>query len=262
MTDASPGKTTAGRRPRARAATLRQAMPDGEPRLPPITAVVCTLNEAPNLIHVLPRIPSYVDEVLLVDGHSTDGTVEIAKSLKPDIRVLYQEGKGKGVAMRYGIEQATGDIIVTLDADGETDPQEMDKFIEPLLQGYDFAKGSRFATGWKHKPLHRLMGNFVIANTCNALYGTRFSDLCSGYNAFWRHVLERAYLWSDDGWNYEPLIMARVLRASLKVVEVPHTFTGRAGDESKLSSWGQGTTTMWVLFRERFAKQPRVHSKR
>ena len=145
-----------------------------------------------------------------MDGHSTDGTVEIARSLKPDIRVLLQKGQGKGEAMRYGMEQATGDIIVTLDADGETDPEEMAKFIEPLLQGYDFAKGTRFAAGWRHKPLHRLLGNFVIANTCNLLYGTRFSDLCSGYNAFWRHVLERAYLWSDDGWNYEPLIIARV----------------------------------------------------
>ena len=144
MTDASPRKTTEGRRPRSRAASSRQAMPESEPRWPPITAVVCTLNEAPNLIHVLPRIPSYVDEVLLVDGHSTDGTVEIARTLRPDIRVLYQEGNGKGEAMRYGMEQATGDIIVTLDADGETDPQEMAKFIEPLLQGYDFDEGLAF----------------------------------------------------------------------------------------------------------------------
>ena len=258
MTDASPRTTTAGPRPRSRAASFRQAMPEREPHWPPITAVVCTLNEAPNLIHVLPRIPSYIDEVLLVDGHSTDGTVETARSLKPDIRVLYQEGRGKGEAMRYGVEQAAGDIVVMLDADGETDPQDMPKFIEPLIQGSDWTKGSRFTTGWKHKRLHRLLGNFVIANTCNVLYGTRFSDLCSGYNAFWKTVLDRAYLWSDDGWNYEPLMIARVLRAGLKVVEVPQTFSGRAGEESKLGSWGQGITSMRVLIKERFASQPRA----
>ena len=258
MTNAGPRTTTAGSRTRSGAASSRQARSEGDPAWPPITAVVCTLNEAPNLIHVLPRIPAYVDEVLLVDGHSTDGTVELARSLRPDIRVLYQEGSGKGEAMRYGVEQAAGDIIVMLDADGETDPQDMAKFIEPLMQGSDWTKGSRFTTGWKHKPLHRLLGNFVIANTCNVLYGTRFSDLCSGYNAFWKNVLDRAYLWSDDGWNYEPLMIARALRAGLKVVEVPQTFRGRVGEESKLGSWGQGTTAIRVLFRERFARQPRA----
>ena len=219
---------------------------------PTVTALICTLNEAPNLSLVLPKIPSQVDEVLLVDGHSTDGTVEVAKELRPDIRVLYQEGRGKGVALRYGVEEATGEIIVTLDADGETDPEDMPRFIEPLLQGYDFVKGSRFATGWKKKPPHRLLGNFVIANTCNLLYGTRFTDLCSGYNAFWKSILDRAYLWAEDGWNYEPLMIARVLRAGLKVREVAQTYSGRSGEESKLGSWNQGLKAMKVLLSERF----------
>ena len=230
-----------------------EAAAEGNQQWPTITALFCSLNEAPNLSRVLPKIPSQVDEVLLVDGHSTDGTVELAKRLRPDIRVLYQQGRGKCDALRYGVEQATGEIIVTLDADGETDPEDMPRFIEPLLAGYDFVKGSRFATGWKHKPPHRLLGNFVIANTCNILYGTRFTDLCSGYNAFWKSVLDRANIWADDGWNYEPLIIARVLRAGLKVREVAQTFGGRISEESKLGDWGQGFKSMRVLVRERFS---------
>ena len=243
------------------ATSSSQSAAQGEQQWPTVTALICSLNEAPNLSLVLPQIPSQVNEVLLVDGHSTDGTVEVAKRLRPDIRVLYQPGRGKADALRYGIEQATGEIIVTLDADGETDPQDMPRFIEPLLAGYDFVKGSRFATGWKHKPPHRLLGNLVIANTCNILYGTRFTDLCSGYKAFWKNVLDRANLWADDGWNYEPLIIARVLRAGLKIREVAQTYSGRSGGESKLSSWGQGLTTMKVLVRERFSSAYRPTQK-
>jgi len=112
---------------------------------PAITIVICALNEEENLPYVLPKIPGSVNEVLLVDGHSTDATVEVAKKLCPKIRVLYQSGKGKGDAIKFGVSQATGDIIITLDADGQTNPDDIDRFIAPLLNGYDLAKGTRLA---------------------------------------------------------------------------------------------------------------------
>ena len=220
---------------------------------PSVSAVVCALNEARNLPHVLPHIPDWVDEVLLVDGGSTDETVAVARRLRPGVRVLRQSGEGKGAAMREGIERARGEIIVTLDADGETDPRELPSFVERLLEGHDFVKGSRFAKGWRNKPAHRLLGNWVIVTACNLLFGSKFSDLCSGYNAFWRDVPQRVNIWADDGWNYEPLILARLLRAGLDVVEEPQSYAGRLGEESKLSSWGQGLKTMLVLLQERFA---------
>jgi glycosyltransferase involved in cell wall biosynthesis len=150
-----------------------------------ITALICALNEADNLQHVLPTIPDWVDEVLLVDGHSTDNTVETAKNLRPDMNVIQQPGKGKGDALKYGIKNAAGDIIVTLDADGSTDPEEIPKFIEPLLHGYDFAKGSRFLNSWPRMPFHRRFGNYLLFTTANILHGTRYTDICSGYNACW-----------------------------------------------------------------------------
>ena len=225
---------------------------------PTVSVVICALNEASNLAHVLPRIPTTVDEVILVDGHSADNTVEVARGLRPDIRVLYQDGQGKGNALRYGVQHASGEVIVTLDADGETDPQELPSFVNRLLLGHDFVKGSRFARGWRNKPWHRLLGNFLIVSTCNLLFRTRFSDLCSGYNTFWRDVAQRVNLWAEDDWNYEPLIIARLLRAGMDVVEEPQTYRGRVSDTSKLSSWTQGFTAIRVLLRERFRAREEV----
>ena len=220
--------------------------------VPTVSVVICALNERESLSRVLPRIPAWIHEVLLVDGHSTDGTRELAQQLRPGLRILEQPGFGKGDALRHGVSQATADIVVTLDADGETNPDEIPRFLAALYQGYDFAKGSRSASGFAGKPRHRRFGNRAIATVCNLLYGTRFTDLCSGYNAFWRRITERVELWSPDGWNYEPSIIARVLKAKLKVIEVPQQGGGRLGGRSKLSSWGQALRAVWVLLRVRF----------
>jgi O-antigen/teichoic acid export membrane protein len=219
---------------------------------PTVSAVLCALNERESLSYVLGRIPPWVHEILLVDGHSTDGTQELARRLRPEVRILEQPGFGKGDALRHGVSEARGDIIVTLDADGETDPEEIPRFLKPLLLGYDFAKGSRCASGFADKPLHRRFGNRAIAAICNILYGTRFTDLCSGYNAFWRQVTQRVNLWADDGWNYEPSIIARALRGRLKVVEVLQRGGGRVSGQSKLASWGQAFRAIRALVRERF----------
>jgi glycosyltransferase involved in cell wall biosynthesis len=138
------------------------------PPYPKVSVVICTLNEAKNLPYVLPYIPDWVDEVVLVDGHSTDGTVEVAKKLRPDVKVFYQPGKGKGEALRLGIKSSNGDIIVTLDADGETDPRDMGRFIEVLLRGFEFVKGSRFRLCLPvGKQTHRMIGNLIIASLFN-----------------------------------------------------------------------------------------------
>lgn len=203
--------------------------------------------------HVLPKIPQWVDEILLVDGRSTDRTVEVAKGIHPEIRVVYQSGEGKGDALRCGIEQARGHIIVTLDADGSTDPEEMPKFIKPLLNGYDFAKGSRFLQGFpRNKPWYRILGNWIITLTFDVLFFSKYTDLCSGYNAFWKTAIEQANPWLPDGFENEPLINCRVRKKGVKVTEVGHLDTGRLQGDIKELSWRQGFKAIKTIIRERF----------
>lgn len=237
--------------------TSDQARGDGRPAaakpdMPSISAVICTLNEEENLAYLLPRIPPWVDEILLVDGHSTDATVDVARRLRPDIRILYQPGTGKGDALRYAIQQARGDIIVTLDADGTTNPEDIPRFLEPLMDGYDFAKGSRFALARpRGKPLHRIFGNWLIVMTFNVLFFRRYTDLCSGFNAFWKRALEKVKL-DGDALEDEPLINVRVRKAGLKVKEVGHIDQGRINGQSKAPGWRQGFRAIRTIVRERF----------
>jgi len=218
-----------------------------------VSVVICTLNEERNLPFVIPKIPVWVDEVIIVDAHSTDKTVESALRLRPDIKIIYQPREGKGDAMKYGIEQASGDIVAMLDADGQNNPEDIGELIKPLFNGYDFAKGSRLAKGRPNDMLfHRWLGNTAIALTCNMLYRTKFTDLCSGYNAFWRESFLAINPWAKENWGYEPLFIARVLRAKLKITEVPHGYTKRMNGKSNLPNLKQGLTAIMVLFRERF----------
>lgn len=217
-----------------------------------ITALICTLNEEESLPHVLPGIPDWVDEVLLVDGHSTDNTVALARESRPDVRVLTQPGRGKGDALKYGVRKATGEIVVTLDADGETDPEDMPRLIEPLLHGYDFVKGSRLAHGRPIRmPRYRWFGNKVLAVTFNLLYGTRYTDICSGYNAFWKRAFLQVPL-TYDTFHMDQQLLARAHKAGLEVAEVVHCSDGRIAGTSKTSGIKQGFTDWFVIIGERF----------
>lgn len=229
---------------------------------PAVTVLICTLNEEQNLPYVLPKIPGWVDEILLVDGHSIDKTVELAKQLRPEIKILSQPGKGKGAALKFGVQHATGEIIVTLDADGETPPEEINSFIIPLLQGKDFAKGSRLSRRRPPKmPSYRWFGNKVLANTCNLLFSTRFTDICSGYNAFWKKKFLQLNLPCDVhelGCSMEQLMIVRSKKIGMKIEEIPHSSNGRIGGSSVLSnvpqSVMQGFKDWFIVIGERFQK--------
>ena len=139
--------------------------------LPPsVSVVVPALNEARNIPHVFSRIPADVYEVVLVDGFSVDDTVAIARQARPDVRVVAQTRQGKGNALACGFAAATGDIIAMVDADGSADPGEIPRFVAALLDGADFAKGTRFAEGGGSNDITRLrsLGNYALTAFFNA----------------------------------------------------------------------------------------------
>jgi glycosyltransferase involved in cell wall biosynthesis len=229
---------------------------DNKPKdKPKVTLIIPTLNEAENLTALLPQVTKVpgLDEILLVDGHSKDNTVEIAKKLCPDIRVIFQDGKGKGNALRYGIDQATGEIVVTIDADGSMDPGEIPSFVNPLLEGYDFVKGSRFihGVGTKDMPFSRIFGNRVFTVLVNVLYGTKFTDLCYGYNAFWKTVFQKNKL-TYDGFEIETEMYIRALKGKAKIKEVPSFEHARLHGDGGLRTFKDGWRILRTIFRERF----------
>src|ERR1035441_8519811 len=128
-----------------------------QPR-PRVSVVIPALNEARNLLHVFARIPAGVHEVILVDGRSVDDTVAVARRLRPDLRVVKQTRTGKGNALACGFAVASGDIIAMVDADGSADPGEIPRFVQALLDGADFAKGTRFAAGGGSSDITRARG--------------------------------------------------------------------------------------------------------
>ena len=202
-------------------------------RRPSISVIIPTLNEAENLPLVLPFIPlDWVDEVILVDGRSTDGTVQVAKKHLPSIKVILETRRGKGVALCTGYNAARGDILIVLDADGSHDQREIPRFIHALIEGADFAKGSRFAPGGgtTDMPRIRQIGNRFFVLLVNSLFNVHFTDLCYGYHAFWRYCLDTIALDDVDGFEIDTAIYLRTLHQHLRVAEVPsfegHRFLG------------------------------------
>jgi len=228
-----------------------------EQTVPRVSIVIPTLNEARNLPHVFADLPPDVHEVIVVDGFSTDGTSDVARVLRPDVKIVQQRHRGKGDALRCGFEAATGDILVMLDADGSADPAEIPAFVEALMEGVDFAKGTRFRTGGGSADITRVRsaGNRVLNGIVNLLFRTSYSDLCYGYNAFWRHCLDAMKV-DCTGFEVETLINIRIARAGLKVREVPSFERSRIHGESNLHTFRDGGRVLRTILRERMRRRP------
>ena len=233
---------------------------------PKVTVVIPTLNEARNLPHVFSRLPDDLHEVIVVDGRSVDDTLAVARQLRPDVRIVMQNRHGKGNAIACGFAAATGDIIAMVDADGSADPSEIPRFVEVLLGGADFAKGSRFVDGGGSADITRIrrLGNRFFGVFFNICYGASYSDLCYGFNVFWRsHVSaldldvtspppekSDGRLWGD-GFEIETLIHIRIVKAGLIVTEVPSFEHRRIHGASNLSTFGDGIRVLRTIITER-----------
>jgi hypothetical protein len=243
---------------------------------PRLSVVIPTLNEARNLPYVFSHLPEDIFEVIVVDGHSVDDTIAVASRLRPDVRVVQQSRRGKGNALACGFAAATGDVIAMVDADGSTDPGEIPRFVQALLGGADFAKGTRFAPGGGSSDITRLrwLGNRMLGAVVNLCHGTHYSDLCYGFNVFWRKyvpVLDLditsppsskgdGLLWGD-GFEIETLIHMRVAEAGLRVAEVPSFEHSRIHGASNLAAFSDGLRVLTIILVERRRARRRHRSR-
>lgn len=215
-----------------------------------VSLVIPVRNEARNVAWVLEQISDDVDEIILVDGASTDATLITALSYRPDIRVVPQEGTGKGSALRTGFLAATGDIIVMMDADGSMAPQEIRHYVHFLRNGYDFVKGSRFIVGGGSldiTPFRRLGNRFLLA-VFNSVYEAELTDLCYGFCAFHRRYLELLQL-SATGFEIEAEMTVQAMQAGLRIAEVPSLEMPRRSGKSNLNAIRDGIRVLRTVLR-------------
>lgn len=215
-----------------------------------VSLVIPVKNEARNIAWVLDQIDDSIHEVILVDGNSTDATVITARSCRPDIKVVNQEGSGKGSALRSGFLAATGDMIVMMDADGSMAPSEITHYIHFLSNGYDFVKGSRFIPGGGSLDItpFRRLGNRFLLGVFNTLYKAELTDLCYGFCAFHRRYLELLEL-SATGFEIEAEMVVRSMQSGLRIAEVPSLELPRRAGKSNLNSIRDGIRVLRTVLR-------------
>lgn len=236
---------------------------DGAPhdfKRPTVSVIIPALNEARNLPHVAARMPVGIDEIVFVDGNSVDDSVAVARTLWPRAIIVTQTRRGKGNALACGFEAASGDIVVMIDADGSTDPMEIPRYLAALTSGADYAKGSRFIQGGGSSDITRIrrVGNWGLNALVNILFGTKYTDLCYGYNAFSRRCLDAMRLPSTagdepqwgDGFEIETLINVRVAASGLKIAEVCSFEKDRIHGASNLNAVSDGLRVLRTIRRE------------
>ncbi|ABK15038.1 MAG: S-layer glycoprotein N-glycosyltransferase AglJ [Methanothrix sp.] len=215
-----------------------------------VCVLIPTLNEAGSIREVIEGFRSMgFQDILVIDGHSTDGTPDLAR--EAGARVIVQSGSGKGQALLEAFGLIDKEYIVLIDGDGTYLPSEVDRLLDPLMRGRaDHVIGNRFSNlrGGSLKRLN-LVGNWLINMLFGIIYGVRLRDILSGYRAFTRSGISSLDL-SVTGFEIESEITIESLKKGLRIVEVPITYLPRAGGtRTKLSPLRDGPKIMLTIYR-------------
>jgi glycosyltransferase involved in cell wall biosynthesis len=224
-----------------------------------LSIIIQVYNERNTIKEVLRRVRA-VDlgdvekEIIVVDDGSTDGTRDILAMEEDSVtRVIkHAENRGKGAAVRSGLEAVSGDLVIIQDADLEYDPDDYPRLLEPVLKGKaQVVYGSRFTGPRKNMLFWHYVGNRFLALITNILYNTTLSDMETCYKLFTRQALEGINLRSDH-FEIEPEITSKILKKGIRIYEVPISYTGREMEEGKKISWRDGIPALWTLIKYRF----------
>ena len=233
---------------------------DESTRYRKLSVIVPVYDERNTVVEIVRRMRAVdlpVDlEIVIVDDGSTDGTGDVLRQLADStVRVvLHEHNKGKGAAIRTGLEKVTGDLVLIQDADLEYDPEDWPSLLDPILRGKaQVVYGSRFTGQRKNMmPLH-WMGNRFLSLVTNILYSSTMSDMETCYKLFDRRVLEGITIQSDK-FDFEPEITAKVLRRGYRIYEVPISYAGREMSEGKKITWRDGISALRALIKYRFTR--------
>jgi glycosyltransferase involved in cell wall biosynthesis len=216
-----------------------------------VSIVIPALNEEKNLGRLMREVRHIMAggsyEVIVVDGHSSDKTVDIAKSL--GARVIYDR-IGKGSALIRGLNAARGDVIVSMDADLSNEPKELGLLIDSIRIGYDVCMGSRFMSGGNSEDISlvRKLGNRFFVTMVNIIFGGSYSDMCYGYRSFRKGIPKRLRL-MEKGFGIETEINIKAVKLGLKVVEVPSVEKRRAAGDPKLRTFRDGYAILKTIIK-------------
>jgi glycosyltransferase involved in cell wall biosynthesis len=216
-----------------------------------VSVVIPTLDEEKNIGKVIRGVRSqlagYDYEIIVVDGHSGDGTADAAR--RAGARVIYDD-RGKGSALMKGLGAARGGILVSMDADLSNEPKELRLLIDAIDIGYDLCTGSRFLTGGGSEdiPPLRVFGNKFFVALVNLLFHANYTDMCYGYRSFRKSAFERLGL-QETGFGIETEINIKAVKKHLRVMEIPSTEKKRAAGEGKLSTFGDGFVILRTILK-------------
>jgi len=231
---------------------------DGSARFSKLSVIVPVYDERNTVVEIVRRMRAVdlpVDlEIVNVDDGSTDGTRDVLRQLADStVRVvLHEHNKGKGAAIRTGLEKVTGDLVLIQDADLEYDPEDWPKLLNPVLRGKaQVVYGSRFTGERRNMLFLHWVGNRFLSLVTNVLYNTTLSDMETCYKLFDRTVLEGITI-NASRFEFEPEITAKLLRRGIRIYEVPISYTGREFEEGKKITWRDGFIALWTLVKYRF----------
>jgi glycosyltransferase involved in cell wall biosynthesis len=223
-----------------------------------VSVIIPVYNEAHTIEEILRRVEAeeLANEILIVDDGSSDGTRDILQSLdaKEHIKVILHEGnQGKGAAVRTGIHNASGDVLLIQDADLEYNPRDYPTLIQPIEEGIaDVVYGSRFLGGPRRTTMYwHMVANKLLTFMTNLLYNTILSDMETGYKVFKREITEGMKIRANK-FDFEPEFTAKILKRKARVYEVPISFNPRDYEEGKKIGIMDAFQAVWALIKYRF----------